>query len=75
VVIPISLIPAVPAGVRTVTAVFVSEVIVAATPPIVTEEVLAKLVPKIVVVVPPATGPVEFEIDEKVGHPATQLST
>lgn len=49
--------PAVPDGVVTVTDVEPTVPMVAAAPPIVTAEVVDKLVPAIVTVVPPAVGP------------------
>lgn len=58
-----SLMPAVPAGVVTVTEVEVFDLIeVAETPPIFTEVTLVKPVPVIVIVSPPVTSPEAIEI-------------
>lgn len=60
--------PAVPNGVTTVIEVALTFVIeVPAVPPKVTAEVSFKLVPVIVTVVPPATGPLDGDTDEMVG--------
>jgi hypothetical protein len=60
--------PAVPAGVTAVTVVeLTTDTLVAALPPTVTLEVPVRLVPVIVIAVPPAVGPTLGVIDVMVG--------
>ena len=63
-------VPAVPAGVVTVIEVSLTKVKVAAAPPIVTAVAPVKPVPVMVMLVPPATGPLVGEILVTVGTAA-----